>query len=370
MNIPRPSYDEILNRIYNDVITQTPLRADLDQSALGVILKSVAAELDQIWAVQEDIAKQSSLFTATGLGLDKLGENVGVTRKLATKASSLGFTRPVRFTNLSGSSITIPAGTRVWDSRDPQTAFFTLEGLTLNAGVNGEVHVQAAEVGDIYNVPRGAIDSSSFVGASVSVTNILPIQEGSYRESDESYRSRLIAEYQRRVVFNATTAREMLRGVPNVRDVLIIDQPNGPGTFDAIIVPYIETQINSTVQTAQTLLDTYTPVGVVGVAKAPIFRHLDMSISITFQPAATNRQVVRDEIKAQIMAIIDALPVEDGNGSGTLSLPQFLGIALNSDQEIADVNVEVGLDGTKLNPRGEVRPAIGEKIILRSIIVQ
>lgn len=370
MDIPRPSFEEIVNRVYNDVITQTPLRADLDQSALGVLIKSMSAELSRVWDVQVEIAKQSSLFTATGQGLDKLGENIGTSRKLATKASSLGFSKPVRFTNLSGSSTTIPAGTRVWGSRDPQLAFFTLEGITLDAGISGEVHVQAAEIGDIYNVPRASIDSHSFAGASVSVTNILPLQDGSYRESDESFRSRLIAEYQRRVVFNAETAREMLRSVPNVRDVLIVDQPNGPGTFDAIILPYIETQINQTVLSAQSLLDTYTPVGIVGVAKGPVFRHLDVAVSLTFKPTAQNRQLVRDEIKAQIMAIVDALSVEDGNYSGSLPLPQFLGIALNSDTDVTNAQLEVGLDGIKLNSNGQVNVALGEKIVLRSIVVQ
>lgn len=370
MNVPRPTYNEIVNRLYKDIITQTPFNADLEQSALGVIVKACAAELDQAWNAIEEAAKQSSLFTATGQGLDKLGENIGVPRKLASKASSLGYTKPVRFSNLTGLSVTIPTGTRVWSSRDPQIAFFTIGGLTLGGGSSDEVHVQAAEVGDIYNIPRGTIDSHSFAGASVSVSNILPIQDGSYRETDESYRSRLISEYQRRVVFNSSTVREMLRAIPNVKDILVINQPNGPGTYDAIVVPYIESQINETISTCQAFIEKYTPVGVVGTAKPPVFRQLDLAISITFKPTAQDRQLIRDEIKAQIVAIIDALPIEDGTFSGTLSLPQFLGIALDADQDIANATVQVGLDGITQNPNGQITVALGEKIILRSIVVQ
>lgn len=369
MQITRPTYSEILDNLYNSVKAQTPFYANLDDSGLGVVLKSAAAELDRLYAQLEDLANQSELTTASGTGLDKIGDRIGVLRNSAQKASSLGYSKPVRFTNLGVSSILIPSGTRVWNSTSPQIAFFTNEGITISGGSSGEVHVTASEVGNIFNVPRGYLNQHSVGTGNLTVTNILPIQDGSYRESDDSYRSRLINAHRARVTFNKQVCESLVRGVPSVKDVIIEEFVRGPGTFDVIVVPYYIDNISQTLSAVETVLQTYVDIAKDYSVRSPEFRYLDLTLSLKFNSANAPKQSIRAEVTAQITAVVDSLDVEIGNGEGTLYLNQLKGIALSSDSTISDVNLQVGLDGVPVSSSGELKVKSGEKIVLRSISV-
>lgn len=369
MIIPRPTYNEIVNTLYNDIVSQTPLNAELESSVLGVIVKTTAAELDRLWGIVEEIGKQTDLTTAYGDGLDRFGAMIGVLRKQAQKASSIGFTKPVRFTNLSGSPITVPSGTRVWGSVDPSLAFFTDEGVTIGGGESQEVHITAAEVGEVYNLPVDSIDSHSYGSGSLTVRNILPIREGSYRESDDAYRSRLINEFRARVTFNKEVCESLLLRVANIKNVVILEHEYGPGTYEAIVVPHNTTTIAETLTLAQQILDEYNPIGVIGYVVPPLFRYLDVDISLTFKASAINKSATREEIKSQIVSLIDNTDIEQGNQESTLFLNQIRGIALNADSEITGATLNIGLDGNPISSVGELTLRKGEKLVLRSINV-
>lgn len=370
MAVARPSYQEIVNRIYSSLRAQTAIQADLDTSAVGVLVKTFAAELDRYWQALEATELQADLLTATGAGLDRWGNNIGVPRKPSENANSYGQVRPLRFTNTGNSSITIPANTRCWAANNPQFAYFTTEGITLTAGSQGEVHVTAAEPGDVFNVSIHQINRCNFPG-SVVVDNILPLTNGSFVESDDSYRERLVQEYRGRVVFNKDTAVALLRSIPGVKDVFVIEKARGPGSFDAIIVPTSTANTASVVQEAQRLLAVRTPVGISAVAKAPVYRYLDVRVQLKFNPnQTTQRESARETVRAEIAALIDGLPVENGSNSGSLFIAQLRGIALSVGAGVIGGTVQVGLDGTALGSEGEIKLSIGERLVLRGLVVQ
>lgn len=370
MAIPRPSYKELVDRIYTSITRQTTISQPLESSVVGLIVKVCAAELDIAWAQLEDIARQASLTTATGAGLDNWGQIIGVPRKLATKASTLGYTRSLRFINNGAGAVSISSNTRVWKSSNPQVAFFTSEGISLNPGQQGEVHVIAADNGEIFNAATGEIDKHNIPNVNIVVTNILPITNGSQRESDSSYRERLLQEYRRRVVFNKDTAAAMLRGVPGVQDVLIDERVRGPGSYDAIIVPYSVTEISSVISNCQTLLAEYSPVGLSALAKGPVYKNLDIVVKIRFaQNTEDSNEAVRQRIRDQIQSLVSVLPIEDGTQRGTLFLPQIKGIALSGGPSVLDANVQIGLDGTPVSTEGELRLSKGERFVVRGLSV-
>jgi uncharacterized phage protein gp47/JayE len=370
MVVPRPTPAEIADRIYNSILRLTPITAGLDSSIIGVIVKTTAAELDLLWAQVEEIGKQTQLTTATGPGLDRWGEMIGTPRKQAIRATSLGSSRSVRFTNNGAGAVTIPQGTRVWKSSNPQLAFFTSEGLSLTAGQQSEVHVSAADFGEIFNVGIGELTRHNVPNVSVNVTNILPISNGSLTESDAAYRSRLLQEYRRRVVFNRDTAAGMLLSVPGVQDVLIREKTRGPGTYDAIIVPYLYSETNNVVSSCQVMLDEYSPVGVSAIAKPPVIRNLDIVVKLKFKvDTETTKESARQIIRDQIQSLISTLPIEDGSQNGTLFLSQIKGIALSADRSIIDAVVEIGLDGSAFRSEGELRLDLGERLVVRGLTV-
>lgn len=202
MAFPRPAKQEIEQLIYNSIRANSALTANLESSLIGLIVKVTAASMDQLWEAQQQTAINSQITTAGGSALDILGLDLGVPRREDRQASTLGLARAVRFTNVGVSTVTVPAGTRVFKRTSPQLAFLTTEGATLSPSQTAEVHASAVDNGELFNVGVGELDTHNVPAVSVQVTNILPIETGSFRESDESYRERLVQEYRRRRVLN------------------------------------------------------------------------------------------------------------------------------------------------------------------------
>lgn len=357
--------------MYRRAQNELGIQASLESSGIGVLLKIQAAETDAQWAALETLHNQSNLSTATGASLDSIALRYGVPRRQERQATTLGLLRAVRFTNLGAATVVIPAQTRVWKGSDPRVAFMAVEGVTLEPGAQAEVHVQAPEGGTFYNVAVGEITNHSVPGVSVSVTNILPIQNGQDRESDDSFRQRVLQEVRRRTGLTQGNVVAMLRGVPGVKDAYLVDKARGAGTFDVYIIPHNERQTSQVVSDCQARLTEAVPVGISAIAKPPAYRQLDIRIVLTFSPGVGGRaDAVRDSVRTQIISAIASLPVEDGSGNGTLYLPRIRAIAMGADSSVIEAAVEIKLDGAYQMPAGQVNLKVGDRILLRGLSVQ
>ena len=368
MAIPRSTLQEITERIYNRVILETDLNADLDGSIIGVVCKALGAEIASMWDYIEELYNQSNLTTATGNGLDQLGLITGVARKSESRSTTLGQTKSVRFTNLGVSNVTIPTSTRVWKSSNINLAFFTVEGGTVLPGQTLDLHVSAAQPGQAFNIGVGELDSHNVPTTLIRVTNILPIQNGSLTESDDSYRDRILQEFRRRNTLNLDNAVALMRSVDAVRDVLPLNLNRGSGSFDVIIVPWNQSQANDAVTQCQRLLDDAVGVGISAKAKLPIPRALDLKLTVTFLPTFTNQESVRQSIKAQITSRMDSLPIEDGSGASSIFMSQLRSIASSADPNVIDATISGELDGSPLYSDGEIKVGLGEQIVLRTLV--
>lgn len=370
MAFPRPSKKEIQDRIWNKILSNTSITANIDSSAIGVLAKIVAAELDLIWAEAERVALNSQITTAGGGALDNLGLELGTPRVEARKSSTLGSPKAIRFTNTGAGSVLVPVGTRVWNDANPQLAFITTEGITLAAGQAGEVHGSAVETGDIYNVGIGQLNRHNVANVSIVVQNILPIQNGALRESDASYRERLLQEYRRRRVLTVDGMSALLRSVPGVKDIYTINLKRGAGTIDAIVIPYSYTDTSSVVAECNRLLQDNIPAGISALAKAPRYRQLSVSINLRFSlGAGDRREVVRESIRQQIRARIDNMPVETGDGTGSLFVSQIRAAAQLADESVLDASMNLLLDGSAIAGEGELRVGVGERLVLTALEV-
>jgi len=365
-----PSLTDITNRVYNKLIAETGITANLDSSNIGVLIKVITAEVYNIWQELDRASSQSDITTATGTSLDKIGYDFGVPRKQSSPASTSGLTRSVRFTNLGSLSVTLPSGVRVYKSSTPQLAFFTTEGATIAAGISTDVHVTASDSGEIFNVGIGELNSHNMPNTSLSVTNILPISNGSSVESDASYRQRILQDFRRRDSLNVSNLDSLLRSVPGVKDVFILEMYRGAGTFDAIIIPYNQSSAAQVVAECRTLLGQAVPVGISGLVRSPRYRQLDVQITLRLAPDSAGRaDLIRAQIRAQIQATIDNLPVEDGSGVGSFNSSHIGAIADQADNAILDVVTSLGLDGSPLFSSGVITLSPGERLVLRALSV-
>lgn len=370
MPTPRPSLQEIKERIYVRILNETDLTAGLESSAIGVLVNIMAAEIDSQWAYIDELTSQSSLTTATGGSLDDMGLMFGVPRKIESKATTTGGTPSIRFTNLGGTSVSIPVGTRVYKDSDPSIAFFTIEGATIAGGASVDIHATAAQPGQAFNVAVGDVNRHSAPTTAVTVTNILPIQNGSARESDSSYRERILQELLRRNSLTVPNTSALLRTVDGVKDAMLINLARGTGTFDVIITPYHSSQAESVVEECRALLSDTATVGIDFIVKSPKLRQLDLTITVRFNPSAANKEFDRQLIRNIINARVNNLPVENGTGNGSLFLSQLRAIAASSSSSIIDAALVGTLDEIPLTIDGEIKIGLGDRIELRSLVIR
>lgn len=335
-----------------------------------MLVKIFAAELDLAWGEMERVAQNSQISTAVGGALDNFGLELGVPRNEARKATTLGSPKAIRFTNTGSTTVVVPTGTRIWNDATPQLAFSTTEGLTLTAGQAGEAHATAVETGEVYNVGVGQINRHNVPGVSITVQNILPVQNGSLRESDAQYRERLLQEYRSRRVLTLDGLSAILRSVPGVKDVFLLNLKRGNGTVDCVIIPYSYTSTAEVVAECNRLLAERVDAGISARAKPPRYRQLSVSIVLTFSPSAGDRrELVRETIRQQIRSRVDNLPVETGSGNGALFVGQLLAAARLADESVLDASMGILLDGSSIANEGELRIGIGERLVLTALEV-
>ena len=371
--LERPSYNEIVKSIYNKIKSELGLDAPVDTSIIGAIVKVFSNELDNVWSTIESIHNSVDITTANGQALDGWGFLLGIQRREEMRATTLGLSRSIRFTNVGSNSYTIPQNTRVFREDNPQLAFFTSENLILNAGESGFVHASAASLGNDYNIPLNYVNKHSLPTSSIVVTNVTPIQNGSFRESDASYRERIIQAFQRRSVLNMRNLDALVRGVSGVKDVVIKEMSRGTGTVDIYVIPYSVSRTDQVLSDVTEVIEEERPVGVVYTVLGPEYRQLDLRITLRFDPSYNgNKEAIRQLIRDQISSKIDALPIDTGDNSITsvLYLQQIYSLAGTADPSIISVNMSVGLDGTPMNYLGEIKVDVGERIVLRSLLVQ
>lgn len=179
-------YNTIISELENGVAE--PLYPGDERRIFGEAMVPLFVSL---YSSVNDACRQKMLRYARGEVLDAIGENRGLVRIEAQKA-----TTTIRFSlnEAVGTNITIPAGTRV--TRDFEHYFATDVTTVLAAGsTHVDVHATAAEGGVDYNsIPIGTINIMVDLIAYIdSVENTTATAGGNDVESDDAFRERIRA---------------------------------------------------------------------------------------------------------------------------------------------------------------------------------
>jgi uncharacterized phage protein gp47/JayE len=209
---------------------------DLDLSATSPVrklLEVTASEDAALWRRLEDLYYKRFLPSAVGDDLDLLGDDVGVPRPFLFARGDVTITvnnpQP-------GRVYALPEGTVLVTSTAQDLAFFTTAAVTLSAAAPSvTVAAQAFEAGPQGNVPANTITAvdpvfeqlylSIVLPTSLAVTSPQPFAGGDDRESDESYRARLLGWP--RSMWTLQSVRAAVLQVPGVVDVLLSDPLGG-----------------------------------------------------------------------------------------------------------------------------------------------
>ncbi len=322
----------------------TGLTATGESSFFGSILKVFSAEISILYDELIFAESQSHLSTAVGNALNSIGEFYGVIRKPVVASSTVGGPYSVVFTNNTGSTVSVPARTRIWSSANPQLAYTVVFATSIAAGQQGYVDVQAVAPGEFYNTGANQLDTTNLGISNVTVTKELPISTGSDLESDANYRVRIQQEIYRKEGANLTAIRSYLLEVPGVRDVQINNLARGTGTFDALIYGYDRVVPQAVINACQAVLDLNVSAGVSALAKAPVVKYIDVSVKLKIKPSAVfaNVQAV---VISSVRSYLDNLEIEKGNGNGTIYYQELASRVQESTSDIIDSSVTMIIDG-------------------------
>ncbi|MDT5293173.1 MAG: hypothetical protein QOJ76_53 [Acidobacteriota bacterium] len=203
-------------------------------SALRKILDISSFEDGELWKRMEQLYYGNFISTASGDGLDLLGEDIGVSRRFLKATGSVKFTlsneEPGRIYHL-------PVGTIVGTATAASVPqhFRTLASVSVSReSKEATVAVEAVERGPEGDVAANSIKGIdpayaerflSLGGAVASVTNELPLAGGQLLEPDELYRERLLGYP--RTIWTLERVERAVKDVDGVVDCLVFDPLGG-----------------------------------------------------------------------------------------------------------------------------------------------
>ncbi|QEK12572.1 baseplate J/gp47 family protein [Crassaminicella thermophila] len=269
------------------------------------VLKSVAIELENAYKKQESILDKGFVETATGEWLDKKVAEQGLTRKSATKATTI-----VTITGSEGTIVN--EGTLV---ASDTVNFVVKETKTIDATGQVDVLVECEEEGSIGNVPAGAIKYFPVTIAGLTgVTNLNAVTNGYDGETDEELRQR----YFDKVRTPATSGnkwhyRNWAKEVTGVGDARVFPLANGPGTVKVMIIDSNKTGAEQElIDAVYNHIEENRPIGatvtVVSATEVPI----NINVTLTIDTDNYAEQEVITNIENNITAYLKEIAfVED-----------------------------------------------------------
>jgi uncharacterized phage protein gp47/JayE len=339
-----PSYEELVEEAQTIVKNETGITNFSESSVAGSLIKIASARVIDLYHQLLDIYNQGNLSTATGTNLDNIGELFGIKRLPAKAATTAGMGAAVQFRNNSDTSVTIPALTRIWSEADPRVAFSTNDALTLASGADGYIDITALGDGSGYNVGIGAISKHDLGNALVTVTNILPVVNGTAVESDDNYRYRISKAFS--IIQGATeeSIRMKLMEIPGVKDVFPLPLARGTGTIDVIITS-VDTRVSQALlDQAQSVLDNTVAFGISAIAKSPKEIPIDLTIKLSLKDTLDSA-TAGSLVAAAAAAYIDNLPVGDGIGIGSFIFYELVSRLMDAHSDIRNVSVVIKVNG-------------------------
>lgn len=229
-------YSKVLERMRNEYYQQTGMFPD-ENSDIEIKMKILAGELHALGVNIDWLKRQLNPETADSEYLDYHGSKLGLTRKSPKRAKGT-----VRFYS-SGEIFTsyiIKEGTLVSTAGKNPVRFETTEAVVLSPGADYvDANAIAVEGGSAGNVNTGEISVMVSLLQPISkVTNLSAFTQGTDEESDEDFRSRILAcQGFPPTGTNAAYYEKLALSVTGVGAVYVAPRRRGKGTVDIFVLP-------------------------------------------------------------------------------------------------------------------------------------
>jgi len=239
-------------RSFSEIVSSMIQRLSLSQPNLDtkpgtvsrdLFVDPVADQISKLYSTISLVSERQSLATTAGADLDRLASNFGVSRNTGSSASGI----VIFASNNLAADISIPNGTIVTARNGASfrtVGNFVMASADKNrfaanasrlrralnvAGLNSayaiEVPIQAERPGSTGNVSSLQIVTSN-LQATVSVINLVATTGGTNRETDASFRARILSVFSGANIGTSLGYRNALLGVEGVVDALVVEPGN------------------------------------------------------------------------------------------------------------------------------------------------
>lgn len=340
---PAPDTDVCVN-YYPRTTDPAPI-TDLNVGSVVRTLFEAFAKEQAILYAQLNLAYDSAfLETAAGSSLDRVVALLGYKRFRAGRPVGT-----VTFTRRAGAvgEITIPAGTPITDTAD-KVRYETVESRLMRAG---ETTAEIAVRGSTETTPPVEANVLSVIQRAIAgldtVTNARPTSRATEDESDTELRARardaLISSNKGTV----GALRNGLLQLPEVRDVKVIEMPNGvPGevALNISLAPGVSTQGDELPDAVRERIEDLRPAGIRIISGKAGLTRLAARVQLTLagsQLPKAEISEVRDRVKKTLASEIGK------RGVGDKVRVKPLVAAVLKDERIVDANVFLSAKGAQ-----------------------
>lgn len=228
-----PRYDEILDSIETDM--QAKFGNDIvltSNSNFGIIARLMSWYIYQVIDQLQQTYYSGFVSTATGTALDRLANNVGITRKVAMPATG-------QVTIKTSGEYLLQAGEQF---ETDGGVMYELIGDTLTSKQSDGSYqaigdIQCIDAGSLGNTAAGTVTIMSNPDDNVlSVTNPSAIGGGQDDEGDEDFRKRIITESKSTESATINGLETALLGLSGVRQVKIETVAESDNSADSIYI--------------------------------------------------------------------------------------------------------------------------------------
>lgn len=333
--LPKPN--TLLSINYYPIETRPVPITDLNVGSVArTLLETIANEMTMGYLNLDFVYKSAYLDTAEGNSLDKVVALVGVKRLPA--GSPLV---KVRFTRQAGNSgrISVPAGTSVTDADGSR--YLTLSTLTLEPGETTRDVLTGGESLSTKLVEQGELDRLEILVAGISsVSNPEPARQQNSPETDETLRRRTRTALSGSIRGTVNALEFAVRSIPGVREVSIVERPNGTAGEIKIEVAY-DTDTEEVRSLVENRIDEYRPAGIRVITAQASRKDVTVNVELTLAGSRLSDnefQLVKTGIEQRLVDYLESLP-PDG-----MVRPARMTALIMQDERVIDATATLSPD--------------------------
>jgi len=279
-------------------------------------LTTVAREQSRQQALFDSNLLQAYIKYANGKFLDFFGDMLNLPRLEATHAevtnnNFMFYVQGGNFGDInSGSPFTIEAGVAVKTipfegntvtpglEDQPAIEYKTINAVICEANSSFVyAPIRASVEGEESSIPRNTLKEHNFNSYSLSslaglkCTNKYAIDTGVNRESNESYRYRLVNLWAARNQAIYISIRLAALSIPGVSDVVMVNSEQGPGTFAVYIESATPSVSPNLVEAVSTAVNEVVSFGIRPFVSAPRTLGLELIAAVNWSSRATKEEI-------------------------------------------------------------------------------